>query len=121
MKRNEVLYVKNDFYSLLKGYVEDEAKDKDKYVKLAEKAPTEKARKILLDISREENIHRKFLQEILNDCPKSCYQEDDLSSESGNDSELDADNEIDYPDNIENSGVDEDVLKVTDNKKLKKE
>lgn len=113
--------MQNDFYSLLKGYIDDESKDNNKYVKLAEKAPTEKARKILLDISKEEETHMKFLQEILSECSKSDSKENSVSSENGNGSEFDADYEIDYPDSVENAGIDEDVVAVSDSKKLKKE
>lgn len=56
-----------DFYSTIEGYVKDEAHDHEKYFDLAKKAPTEKARKILMDIGREEKRHHDFLEEILSD------------------------------------------------------
>ena len=56
-----------DFYNEINAAVNDEAADNNKYIKLAEIAPTEKAKKILMDIAREEARHREYLQEILAD------------------------------------------------------
>ena len=61
----------NDFYKEIEKYITDEASDHNKYFKLAEQAPTEKARKILMDIGREEKRHHDFLQEILEDGERS--------------------------------------------------
>ena len=57
----------NEFYEAIKAAVEEENHDKDKYLKLAAMAPTDKARRILTDISAEETRHREFLQGILDD------------------------------------------------------
>ena len=43
-----------DFYEELQKRVDAEASDKDEYLELAKIAPTEKAKKILTDISAEE-------------------------------------------------------------------
>ncbi len=106
--------MQNEFYERIKNHIDNEAEDKDKYAELAKIAPTEKARKILLDISKEEKRHREYLQEILNDCP---VKSEPILSESGSSSEHNASHQIDYPDSIENVGVDEDVIKATDKKK----
>lgn len=60
-----------DFYSTIESYVKDEAHDHEKYFDLAKKAPTDKARKILMDIGREEKRHHDFLEEILSDIDKT--------------------------------------------------
>lgn len=105
------------FYELLQEYVAEENKDGNKYVKLAEMAPTEKARKILLDISQEEKIHKKFLTELLQDGGYSAgvkSHKNDISKQSVHGTESNADDKIDYPDYIENVGLDEDEIKVED-------
>ncbi len=56
-----------DFYEQIRASIAEETGDRDKYAKLAEIAPTDKTKKILLDMSREEWRHREFLQEILSD------------------------------------------------------
>lgn len=58
-----------EFYKTIAQDINDEAKDNNKYIELARVAPTEKARKILLDIAAEEALHHKYLTEILNDAP----------------------------------------------------
>lgn len=99
----------DDFYSTIEGYVKDEAHDHEKYFDLAKKAPTEKARKILMDIGREEKRHHDFLEEILSDRDK--MPEVMMSSKSEQDTKLSADRKIDYPTHIENAGVDPDLMK----------
>lgn len=102
----------NDFYDLIKQDIADEARDHNKYMELASKAPTEKARKILTDIAREESIHHKYLKEILND--RVCTPEDEEESEESDDDSsepLSEDSKIDYPSSIENIGVDPDLVK----------
>ena len=56
-----------NFYDEIMQSIAEENQDNGKYARLAEKAPTEKARKILTDISHEEERHKEFLQEILNE------------------------------------------------------
>lgn len=58
-----------EFYKTIAQDINDEAKDNNKYIELAKSAPTDKARKILLDIAAEEALHHKYLTEILNDAP----------------------------------------------------
>lgn len=58
-----------EFYKTIAQDINDEAKDNNKYIELAKSAPTDKARKILLDITAEEALHHKYLTEILNDAP----------------------------------------------------
>lgn len=96
-----------DFYEELQKRVEAEASDKDEYLELAKIAPTEKAKKILTDISVEEKMHRRYLQELLDERPSS-----DCKSENkpGSNSRLDAGNKINYPSHIENAGIDPDEL-----------
>lgn len=99
----------DDFYSTIEGYVKDEAHDHEKYFDLAKKAPTNKARKILMDIGREEKRHHDFLEEILSDRDK--MPEVMTSSKSEQSTKLPTDRKIDYPTHIENAGVDPDVIK----------
>lgn len=99
----------DEFYSTIEGYVKDEAHDHEKYFDLAKKAPTNKARKILMDIGREEKRHHDFLEEILSDRDK--MPEVITSSKSESSTKLPTDRKIDYPDYIENAGVDPDVIK----------
>lgn len=72
----------DEFYDKIKEYVDDESADHDKYFKLAEMAPTIKAKKILMDIGREEKLHHEFLKEILNDRP-TCEISTESKSEDG--------------------------------------
>jgi rubrerythrin len=96
-----------DFYEELQKRVDAEASDKDEYLELAKIAPTEKAKKILTDISAEEKMHRRYLQELLDERPNSdCKSE----NKSGSNSRLDAGNKINYPSHIENAGIDHDEL-----------
>lgn len=99
----------DEFYSTIEGYVKDEAHDHEKYFDLAKKAPTNKARKILMDIGREEKRHHDFLEEILSDRDK--MPEIITSSKSEQSAKLPTDRKIDYPTHIENAGVDPDVIK----------
>ena len=55
----------NEFFTKLQSSVQEEQEDHDKYVKLANEAPTEKIKKILTDIAHEEEIHKQFIIEIL--------------------------------------------------------
>lgn len=96
-----------DFYEELQKRVDAEASDKDEYLELAKIAPTEKAKKILTDISTEEKMHRRYLQELLDERPNSDYKSE---NKSGSNSKLDASNKIDYPSHIENVGIDPDEL-----------
>ena len=59
----------NAFYDAIEKDIMDEAHDNSKYLERAKMAPTEKARKILLDIATEELQHHKHLKEILKDKP----------------------------------------------------
>ena len=102
------------FYDLIEKDIKDEAKDHNKYLELAKIAPTEKARKILTDIAYEESLHHKYLKEILSDRACNSKEEDDNNESSESMSE---DNEPDYPTDIENVGVDPDVIKVKEEKK----
>jgi rubrerythrin len=99
----------DNFYSTIESYVKDEAHDHEKYFDLAKKAPTEKARKILVDIGREEKRHHDFLEEILSD--RDTESEVMASSKSEPSAKLSTDRKIDYPTHIENAGVDPDVIK----------
>ena len=99
----------DDFYSTIEGYVKDEAHDHEKYFDLAKKAPTDKARKILIDIGREEKRHHDFLEEILSDRDK--MPEVTTSSKSEPSTRLPTDRKINYPTHIENAGVDPDLIK----------
>lgn len=110
------------FYDLIEKDIKDEAKDNNKYLELAKIAPTEKARKILTDIAYEESLHHKYLKEILSD--RVCTPEDDESEEESDDEDDDdssesmfEDSKPDYPTNIENVGVDPDVIKVKEESK----
>lgn len=98
-----------DFYSTIESYVKDEAHDHEKYFDLAKKVPTDKARKILMDIGREEKRHHDFLEEILGDRDKT--SEVTTSSKSEQSTKLPTDRKIDYPTHIENAGVDPDLIK----------
>lgn len=98
----------DDFYSTIASYVKDEAHDHDKYFDLAKKAPTEKARKILTDIGREEKKHHDFLKEILSE--QSNIPKSKTSQKSSPVAELPTDRKIDYPTHIENAGLDPDIL-----------
>ena len=103
----------NDFYKAIEDDIAEEANDNIKYLELAKIAPTEKARKILTDIAHEETTHHNYLKEIL---------ADRVSSNKGEKNNYDSrtqqyeDNELDYPSDIENVGVDPDVLEVSDKK-----
>ena len=57
----------DEFISAIKEAVEEENNDKEKYTKLAAIAPCDKARRILTDISAEEQRHHDYLLEILHD------------------------------------------------------
>lgn len=99
----------DDFYSTIANYVKDEAHDHEKYFDLAKKAPTEKARKILMDIGREEKRHHDYLEEILSDRDKT--HKETTSSKSEPSTRLSTDRKIDYPTHIENAGLDPDLIK----------
>ena len=57
----------DEFITAIKAAVEEESSDKNKYTKLAAIAPCDKARRILTDISAEEQRHHDYLLEILHD------------------------------------------------------
>ena len=67
-----------DFYSTIEKDIQDEAGDSTKYTNLANIAPTDKARRILLDIAEEERGHKKFLEEILADKPANTTTEEGI-------------------------------------------
>lgn len=98
-----------DFYGELRKRVNAEEHDKDEYLELAKIAPTEKARKILKDISQEEKMHRRYLKELLEDEP---VQNGNQETEHRKDSGLYANNEINYPSHIENAGVNPDLYET---------
>ena len=79
-----------DFYNEINAAVHEEAADNNKYIKLAEIAPTEKAKKILMDISREEERHKEFLQEILADGKSEASREDHSAEQNEESSEYNA-------------------------------
>lgn len=54
-----------DFYNEIAQSIAEECKDNGKYMKLSEIALTDKAKRILRDIAREEERHKEFLQEIM--------------------------------------------------------
>ena len=109
------------FYDHIREYIEEEGNDNMKYLELAKFAPNEKAKKILTDIAHEESIHRKFLQEILSEEPvKVSKGEHHLQGQSVHGSESYASDEIDYPDSIENTGIDSDNLEVMETVKTTK-
>lgn len=76
-----------EFYEAIKAAISDEAGDNGKYAKLAEIAPTEKAKRILTDMSHEEERHKEYLQEILadsksaKDCENGTESQDESSTE----------------------------------------
>lgn len=55
------------FYNDIAQSIAEESQDNNKYTQLAMSAPTEKARKILLDIAQEEQRHKEYLNEILSE------------------------------------------------------
>ena len=61
------------FKMKLQDSINEEQSDCDKYLQLAQEAPTEKERKILLDIAKEEMTHKKFLIELLSDMSKNTH------------------------------------------------
>ena len=83
-----------EFYEKIKAAIHDEAEDNEKYAKMAEIAPTEKAKKILTDISQEEERHKEFLQEILADSKSAEGCEGDTESQDENSKEHDAGNKV---------------------------
>lgn len=60
-----------NFYDEIRQHIAEENNDNQKYRQLAEVAPTEKAKKILMDISNEEKRHKEYLQEILGNLKSS--------------------------------------------------
>ena len=98
-----------DFYEEIKKHVADEASDDNTYLKLAEIAPTEKARKILTDIAHDESMHHKYLKEILSDCDNTDLGSDSTASKKT--PGLDASKPVNYPSYIENVGVNPDLVK----------
>ena len=60
-----------NFYDEIRQHIADEASDNQKYMQLAEAAPTEKAKRILTDIAHEEKRHKEYLQEILGNLKSS--------------------------------------------------
>ena len=98
----------NDFYSEIERYINDEANDHNKYFELAKKAPTEKARKILMDIGREEKKHHDFLKEILSE--REDIQKSAPTQKSSPVTDVPAARKFDYPTHIENAGLDPDIL-----------
>lgn len=60
-----------NFYDEIRQHIAEENNDNQKYRQLAEVAPTEKAKKILMDISNEEKRHKEYLQDILGNLKSS--------------------------------------------------
>lgn len=56
-----------DFYKNISSCIEEEQDGNNKYMMLAAQAPTEKAKKILTDMAKEEERHKEFLIEIMSD------------------------------------------------------
>lgn len=86
-----------NFYDEIRQHIADEAKDNNKYMQLAAKAPTEKARKLLTDIAHEEKRHKEYLQEILGNLKSSEWE--NVPAEDEHSAESDADGEINDEDN----------------------
>lgn len=59
------------FYDEIMQSIAEEAKDNSKYMRLADVAPTDKAKRILTDIAHEEAKHKEFLQDILGNLKSS--------------------------------------------------
>lgn len=87
-----------NFYDEIRQHIADEAKDNNKYMQLAAKAPTEKARKLLTDIAHEEKRHKEYLQEILSE-NKSHDQKAHVPAANEQGNRPDANSEINVPDN----------------------
>lgn len=83
-----------EFYEKIKAAIHDEAEDNEKYAKMAEMAPTEKAKKILTDISHEEQRHKEFLQEILSDLKSDEHCEIDTESQDESSPKHDAGDKV---------------------------
>ena len=83
-----------DFYEQIRASISEETGDHDKYVKLAEIAPSDKARRILLDISREEHRHKEFLQEILADGKRDHSTPQHIPVQSASSAESHASNKV---------------------------
>ena len=83
-----------EFYEAIKAAISDEAGDNGKYAKLAEIAPTEKAKRILTDMSHEEERHKEYLQEILSDHKSDEHCEADTESQDESRAEHDAGDKI---------------------------
>ena len=83
-----------EFYEAIKAAISDETGDNGKYAKLAEIAPTEKAKKILTDISHEEERHKEYLQEILSDYKRDEHCGADNESQDESSTEHDAGGEV---------------------------
>lgn len=60
-----------DFYDQIMQSIAEENRDNGKYAQLAAIAPTEKAKRILLDMAHEEERHKEYLQEILGNLKSS--------------------------------------------------
>lgn len=86
-----------NFYDEIRQHIADEAKDNSKYMQLAAKAPTDKARKLLTDIAHEEERHKEYLQEILGNLKSS--EGENVPAEDEHSAESDADGEINDKDN----------------------
>lgn len=83
-----------EFYEAIKAAISDETGDNGKYAKLAEIAPTEKARRILTDMSHEEERHKEYLQEILADSKSAENCENGTESQDESSAEHDAGGEV---------------------------
>lgn len=87
-----------DFYDQIMQSIAEESKDNGKYAQLAEIAPTEKAKRILLDMAKEEERHKEYLQEILSE-NKSHDQKAYVPAANEQGNRPDANSEINVPDN----------------------
>lgn len=86
-----------NFYDEIRQHIAEEAKDNSKYMQLAAKAPTEKARKLLTDIAHEEQRHKEYLQEILGNLKSS--EGENVSAEDEHGAGSDAYSEVNDEDN----------------------
>ena len=92
-----------NFYDKIRQHIADEASDNRKYMQLAESAPTEKAKKILMDIAHEEKRHKEYLQEILGNLKSSEPQS--VPAQAVNSGGRYASSEINYLNPPENTGM----------------
>ena len=83
------------FAEKIKEYIEEEKTDCNKYKELAETAP-EKYAPIIRDIAREEETHRKHLEDILADCG-GCSATDEEEAEEETEMETEKEETVSKP------------------------